>query len=86
MRSVGAVGRALPVLPWNRPVEYAPCTAVEPPVAETRAMRAQRKTPRRPTEEEVLTAWEWAVVALAALFASSPFLAFMLAYIMGARP
>ncbi len=48
-------------------------------------MRAQRKTPRRPTEEEVLTAWEWAVVALAALFASSPFLAFMLAYIMGAR-
>ena len=83
---MGAVWRALPVLPGNRPVEYTPCTAGEPPVAETRAMRAHRKTPRRPTEEEVLAAWEWATVALAALFASAPFLAFMLAYIMGARP
>lgn len=48
-------------------------------------MRAQRKTPRRPTEEELLTAWEWVVVTLAALFASAPFLAFILAYIFGAR-
>lgn len=69
----------------HRTMEYDPCAAVEPPVAEPRTMRAQRKTPRRPTEEELLTAWEWVVGTLAVLFASAPFLAFILAYIFGAR-